>query len=134
MHDLLGPGIFNSDGDLWKLQRKTASNIFSVKNFKDFVTRVFSSDMESFDVRLDQLSQSNVVVDLQDLFYKFTLDSFLQIGFNVKLNSILQEKSVPFATAFDRTQNGLNFRFFSPIWKIFEYFHGQMTKDKKVYI
>lgn len=30
MHDFLGDGIFNVDGDQWKDQRKTASNIFNV--------------------------------------------------------------------------------------------------------
>lgn len=39
MHDLLGEGIFNSDGDRWKSQRKTASQIFHVKNFRDQFTK-----------------------------------------------------------------------------------------------
>jgi fatty acid omega-hydroxylase len=38
MHDLLGHGIFNANGDQWKWQRKTASHIFNVKNFRDQFT------------------------------------------------------------------------------------------------
>lgn len=38
MYDLLGHGIFNANGDQWKWQRKTASHIFNVKNFRDQFT------------------------------------------------------------------------------------------------
>ncbi|KAJ3213323.1 hypothetical protein HDU67_003042 [Dinochytrium kinnereticum] len=37
VHDVLGGGIFNADGDSWKRQRKLAANIFNVRNFKEFV-------------------------------------------------------------------------------------------------
>jgi hypothetical protein len=33
--DLFGTGIFVVDGDSWKVQRKTASNIFNVRAFRD---------------------------------------------------------------------------------------------------
>lgn len=38
MNDLFGHGIFNADGEQWKYQRKTAANIFNVKNFRDHFT------------------------------------------------------------------------------------------------
>lgn len=36
--DLLGHGIFNANGEQWKYQRKAASFIFNVKNFRDHFT------------------------------------------------------------------------------------------------
>lgn len=36
--DLFGNGIFNANGEDWKYQRKTASHIFNVKNFRDHFT------------------------------------------------------------------------------------------------
>lgn len=36
--DLLGHGIFNANGEQWKYQRKTASHIFNIKNFRDHFT------------------------------------------------------------------------------------------------
>lgn len=36
--DLLGHGIFNSNGEQWRWQRKSASLIFNVKNFRDHFT------------------------------------------------------------------------------------------------
>jgi fatty acid omega-hydroxylase len=38
LHELLGHGIFNANGEHWKYQRKTASHIFNVKNFRDRFT------------------------------------------------------------------------------------------------
>lgn len=38
MDALFGHGIFNTNGDEWKFQRKTASQIFNVKNFRDHFT------------------------------------------------------------------------------------------------
>lgn len=35
---LFGNGIFNANGEDWKYQRKTASHIFNVKNFRDHFT------------------------------------------------------------------------------------------------
>lgn len=36
--DLFGHGIFNANGEQWKYQRKTASHIFNIKNFRDLFT------------------------------------------------------------------------------------------------
>lgn len=36
-HDLLGQGIFNTDHDLWKMQRKTASLEFSTRTLRDLM-------------------------------------------------------------------------------------------------
>jgi cytochrome P450 len=36
--ELLGHGIFNANGEQWKWQRKTASLIFNVRNFRDHFT------------------------------------------------------------------------------------------------
>lgn len=41
MEVLLGDGIFNADGELWRKQRKTASFEFASKNLRDFSTVVF---------------------------------------------------------------------------------------------
>jgi cytochrome P450 len=36
--EILGHGIFNANGEQWKWQRKAASLIFNVKNFRDHFT------------------------------------------------------------------------------------------------
>ncbi|KAJ3188630.1 hypothetical protein HDU85_004344 [Gaertneriomyces sp. JEL0708] len=117
--DVLGNGIFNTDGETWRVQRKTASHIFNVKNFRDFVGRVFKEEAQIlFDV-LGQKADLSETVDMQDMLFKFTLDSFGRIGFNADL-SCLTKENVPFAIAFDRAQTVLLYRFFSPLWRLEE--------------
>ncbi|KAJ3328244.1 hypothetical protein HDU76_010321 [Blyttiomyces sp. JEL0837] len=118
--DVLGHGIFNSDGELWRSQRKTAANIFNVKNFKDFVGVVFTDEMESLNNRLSQFAESNAVFDLQDIFFRFTLDGFCKIGFGIDLHSMTEEKPVPFAAAFDQAQLRMMHRFVLPLWRLEE--------------
>lgn len=38
LSELLGNGIFNANGEKWRYQRKAASHIFNVKNFRDEFT------------------------------------------------------------------------------------------------
>jgi cytochrome P450 len=83
LRDVLGHGIFAVDGELWKPIRKKASNIFSIRAFREFVETVFVNEMRLFSVELIACAKSNTPVDLQDLFFRFTLDSFGQVGFGV---------------------------------------------------
>lgn len=118
--DVLGHGIFNADGHSWKVQRKTAANIFSVKNFRDFVGSVFVDEMTRLENKLSKAATSGSPVDMQDLFFRFTLDGFGKIGFGIDLHC-MEVDEVPFAQAFDRCQSKIDYRFFSPFWKLEEY-------------
>ena len=40
--ELLGNGIFNADGPVWKLQRKTVVHMFSVRSLKETMSVVFA--------------------------------------------------------------------------------------------
>ena len=131
--DVLGHGIFAADGEQWKIVRKTASHIFSTKAFKDFVETVFVDEMDALTLKLKDLSTTRQEFDLQDLFFRFTLDSFAYIGFGAHIRS-MQNGKVPFADAFDRLQNMVDFRFFNPIWRITELFpsiYSQKQDDLK---
>ena len=46
---MLGHGIFNVDGEEWKIQRKTASRMFNVKNFRDSMIGVFANHTEKLE-------------------------------------------------------------------------------------
>lgn len=65
MEVLLGDGIFNVDGELWRKQRKTASFEFASKNLRDFNTVVFRDySLKLFNI-LNQASLKNEHVDMQ---------------------------------------------------------------------
>ncbi|KAI9340180.1 cytochrome P450 [Zopfochytrium polystomum] len=118
--DVLGHGIFAVDGEEWKYQRKTSANLFNIKNFKEFVGVVFVEEMGLFSNRLERAVSNNEIVNLSELFFRFTLDGFCRIGFGENLNSLEQEKPVPFATAFDDAQTRLVQRFLTPLWSVVE--------------
>ncbi|KAJ3025857.1 UNVERIFIED_CONTAM: hypothetical protein HDU68_006584 [Siphonaria sp. JEL0065] len=125
-HDFLGHGIFNVDGDEWKSQRKLAANIFNVKNFKNYVRDVFSSEMESFCKILDLRAETSQEFDLQELFFRFTFDSFTRIGFGVEVNTMSADGPVAFMTAFDAIQTRCAKRMMTAAWwGITEYWSGQ---------
>ncbi|KAJ3337710.1 hypothetical protein HDU93_000658 [Gonapodya sp. JEL0774] len=112
--------VFNSDGDHWKVQRKTASNIFNVKNFRDvyaewvtlsvwceldrFVpnerwahhvpeTSVFIEESHLLASHLRAAAKGNAVIDLQDLFLRSTLDSFGRIALSTSFGCMKMENA-----------------------------------------
>lgn len=65
MEVLLGDGIFNVDGELWRKQRKTASFEFASKNLRDFSAVVFREYSLKLASILSQASCCNQQVDMQ---------------------------------------------------------------------
>jgi hypothetical protein len=82
MEVLLGHGIFNVDGELWKKQRKTASLEFASRNLRDFSTKVFKEYALKLSSILNQASFLNQQIDMQvlqntNIFYHICLYNFL---------------------------------------------------------
>jgi cytochrome P450 len=130
---LLGKGIFVSDGEEWRWQRKLAARMFSVKGFKLYVSEVFGAKA---DLLLERLAAAcpggdpgaaarlgvapGAAVDLQDLMYRFTLDTFARIGFGTDPGCLTTPGRLAFAEAFDRAQRTTNARFWMPLWPLLE--------------
>jgi cytochrome P450 len=92
------------------------------------VLNVFSSEIIKVYKILDAAAKSQVPIDLQDVFFRYTLDSFGRVGFRYAINSC--ENRAPFADAFDRMQRLITFRFYNPLWKITELLPS-VRKQKK---
>ncbi|KAI8813234.1 cytochrome P450 [Cladochytrium replicatum] len=133
-HSVLGNGIFNSDGEQWRKQRKTAANIFNVNNFRDFVEKVFQREMGDFDLLLSRHANQGTLIDLHDSFFRFTLDGFAQIAFSIELNSMLAASQTPFALAFDRAQAAVQDRFLWPFWKQTEWITNPSLKKDMSFV
>ncbi len=74
---VLGIGIFNSDGEQWRTQRKLASHMFSLNNFKDLQMPVFVHHAEMV---MDEIRNSKGgIVDVSDLTARYTLDSICEV-------------------------------------------------------
>ncbi|XP_051149267.1 cytochrome P450 704B1 [Andrographis paniculata] len=124
MEVLLGDGIFNADGELWRKQRKTASFEFASRNLRDFSTVVFREySLKLFDI-LCQASYINKEIDMQELLMRMTLDSICKVGFGVEIGTL--DPSLPdnrFAQAFDTVNTIVTLRFIDPLWKLKKFFN-----------
>ncbi|CAM6059923.1 unnamed protein product [Sphagnum tenellum] len=119
MHIFLGDGIFNADGEEWRRQRKTASFEFSSKILRDFSTVVFKEYTLNLAAILDNAATAHQAVDMQDLFMRMTLDAICKISFGVEMGSLAPSlPTIPFAKAFETTNEIVTARFVDPLWKL----------------
>ncbi|KAK6921996.1 Cytochrome P450 [Dillenia turbinata] len=119
MEVLLGDGIFNVDGELWRKQRKTASFEFASKNLKDFSTVVFREYSLKLSAILSQASFDHKEVDMQELLMRMTLDSICKVGFGVEIGTLAPDlPENHFARAFDTANIIVTLRFIDPLWRI----------------
>ncbi|KIY96920.1 Cytochrome P450 86A1 [Monoraphidium neglectum] len=71
-------------------------------------------------------------IDIQDVFYRFTLDAFCHIGFGTDPGCLSAAGRLPFAAAFDRAQRTTITRFWVPCWRLREALDGrgrQLRRD-----
>ncbi|KAL8503394.1 hypothetical protein ACS0TY_022217 [Phlomoides rotata] len=120
-HDLLGKGIFNSDGDTWLFQRKTAALEFTTRTLRQAMARWVSRAIKNrFCPMLVTAQLEGRPVDLQDLLLRLTLDNICGLAFGKDPQTLspgLPENG--FASAFDRATEATLQRFLLPefIWK-----------------
>ncbi|XP_068663246.1 cytochrome P450 CYP94D108-like [Aristolochia californica] len=127
--DFLGQGIFNSDGELWKVQRKTASFEFNTKSLRNFVM-----DAVRYEIRdrllplLTVVAEAQTSLDLQDALERFAFDNVCKVAFNedpgcLAADDAASESGVgrEFARAFELASSLIAGRFMYALpflWKI----------------
>jgi len=110
-HDLLGEGIFNSDGQEWLHQRKITSQMFTAKLFKEHIWGVVRQNAKKTRNIL-QAVEHGKSLDVFNLMNRFTLDTIGEIGFGKCIGS-LEDPSSPFLKSFDAAQQVTFERWFS---------------------
>jgi len=118
--DLLGHGIFNADGQNWLHQRKTASQMFTQKLFKEHIWVVVNRNATKLrDIMLEAADSVDAgqPLDVFNLMNRFTLDTIGEIGFGKSIGS-LEDSTSPFLKSFDRAQQIVFFRFLFAGWKV----------------
>ncbi|PPS02343.1 hypothetical protein GOBAR_AA18319 [Gossypium barbadense] len=76
MFDILGDGIFNSDLDLWKNQRIAAQGFMRHHLFHQFLLRTSRDKVEmGLMPIIDHAAKHGLVINLEDIFQRFTFDS-----------------------------------------------------------
>ncbi|KAL5994395.1 hypothetical protein ACLOJK_024445 [Asimina triloba] len=121
-HDLLGQGIFNSDGDTWLFQRKTAALEFTTRTLRQAMARWVSRSISlRFCPILKAAERESKPVDLQDLLLRLTFDNICGLAFGRDPETLqvgLPENG--FASSFDRATEATLQRFILPeaVWKL----------------
>lgn len=150
MAPVLGAGVFNSDGAMWKFHRSMTRPFFSRDRISHF--DIFDRHAEHLISRIKQRNALGLAVDFQDLVGRFTLDSATEFLFGSCVNSLSGRLPMPygveglmdqeggvaggneggvaadFPTAFMRAQEAVSARErLGPIWPLWEMW-GDNTK------
>ncbi|XP_052188474.1 alkane hydroxylase MAH1-like [Diospyros lotus] len=122
MFDILGDGIFNSDGDVWQDHRKVGQLFVSHLKFHRFSGKTSRDKVKKGLVPvLDHASDLGLVVDLQDVFQRLTFDTTCMLVTGYDPGCLSPElPRVPFADAMDDAERVILLRHVVPesIWKL----------------
>ncbi|KAG8696614.1 hypothetical protein FRC08_007036 [Ceratobasidium sp. 394] len=133
---VLGSGIFNSDGEMWKFHRTMSRPYFS----RERVTH-FDNFARHADVAIAKIPDEATAIDFQDLVSRFTMDSATEFLFGVDVKSLDEplaaeetpNPSVGFAKAFMRVQEKVLKRFMlANAWPYFEMFWDRTGEEMRV--
>ncbi|KAL1324380.1 hypothetical protein HN51_034543 [Arachis hypogaea] len=123
--EILGDGIFNTDSHKWKHNRNILHSLFRQNSFESLVVKTIHKKLESCLVPLlNNTSELGTVVDLQDIFQRFSFDNICSIvlGFdpNSLPNKLKEFPEVAFEKAFNKMEDTMFYRHIVPrfLWKL----------------
>uniref|UniRef100_A0ACD5XMT3 Uncharacterized protein n=1 Tax=Avena sativa TaxID=4498 RepID=A0ACD5XMT3_AVESA len=83
LHDFLGRGILNVDGDAWRAQRKAASYEFNTRSLRAFVAESVHGELHGRLLPLlRRAAISGQPIDLQDTLERFAFDNICRVAFD----------------------------------------------------
>ncbi|KAI0353450.1 cytochrome P450 monooxygenase pc-3 [Trametes cingulata] len=92
-HSVLGTGVFNADGELWKFHRMMTRPYFSRDRISHF--ELFDVHAETAINRMKERFRGGHAVDFQDLVLRFTLDSATEFLFGTCVRTL--QSDLPYA-------------------------------------
>ncbi|OAE33012.1 hypothetical protein AXG93_1913s1130 [Marchantia polymorpha subsp. ruderalis] len=119
LNEFLGDGIFNSDGELWKKQRKLMQGEVQRKVLRDYSLVTYREKAHLLASIVSKASYSATSLEMQDLFKRMTLDTIVEVATGVQLGALSYElPDVPFQSAFDEANVNVHVRFVDPLWRV----------------
>lgn len=106
---MFGDGIFTQEGTAWKASRDMLRPQLQHKQYEDL--EVFR---QAIDDLISQVEKSNGIIDLQPLFFRFTLDTSTAFLFGESVRSLITPEAIgeqTFASAFNTAQQCVTKRF-----------------------
>ncbi|KAI0779175.1 cytochrome P450 monooxygenase pc-2 [Irpex lacteus] len=145
MQSVLGTGVFNSDGDMWKFHRTMTRPFFTKDRISHFelFERHAGNFVDHAIAKIKERNRDGYSIDFQDLIARFTLDSATEFLFGACVHSLETTLPYPwnapphlkvrssspaeaFARAFAEAQDIISTRTrIGPIWPFYE-----LLKDK----
>ncbi|PIA47894.1 hypothetical protein AQUCO_01400472v1 [Aquilegia coerulea] len=121
--DIMGDGIFNADLDSWKTQRKMALQFLNHKKFQSYLEQYSFNKVENGLIPvLEHVLEQNLVLDLQDLFKRYTFDTATIFLTGTDPCSLTTEynKWRPYINALDDAEEAVLYRHAIPVncWKL----------------
>ncbi|CAH2079785.1 unnamed protein product [Thlaspi arvense] len=136
--DVLGEGILTADSELWKNLRKASKVMFSHQGFRRFSMSTTRRKLKGGLVPLlNHFAEEGAVLDLQDVFLRFTSDTTLVTvtgSADPRSLSIEMQEVDEFAKALNDVAEGVMYRHVKPrfLWKLQRWFgFGQEKKLSK---
>ncbi|KAI0775658.1 cytochrome P450 [Trametes elegans] len=102
MGSLLGVGVFNADGDLWKFHRSMTRPFFSKDRISHF--DIFDRHAQDALQQMKTRMRQGYAIDWQDLVSRFTLDSATEFLFGRDVRSLSAGLPYPPTSDIARTQ------------------------------
>lgn len=141
---MLGTGIFNSDGDIWKFHRAMTRPFFTRDRIADF--DIFDRHCELTLEKIDERCSTGQPIDFQDIVSRFTMDSATDFLFGVDVHSLSSPLPLPgsspatisetnrFTAAFIRSLEAVatRVRWRGKGWQVNEFWKDKTTEDMKV--
>ncbi|KAI6168973.1 cytochrome P450 [Pisolithus thermaeus] len=146
---LLGTGVFNSDGKIWKFHRSMIRPFFNKDRVSHFDT--FEKHTESALSQTRARLQEGYPVDFQDMVGRFTLDSATELLFGKNVDSLsaglaYPKSSLPgqnqehanhasnvFVCAFSEAQSQAMLRStLGTLWRLAEFWSDRIQEDMEV--
>ncbi|KAI9463428.1 cytochrome P450 [Boletus coccyginus] len=148
-NSFLGTGVFNSDGNIWKLHRAMARPFFNIDRISHF--DIFDRHAETTITLMRERFRAGLAVDFQDAISRFTFDSAsdflsgrctdtlaaeLPYPYNYsgpRVASKASDTALDFATAFNAAQHVVIKRnIIGRSWPLFELVRDPMREPMKV--
>ncbi|KAK7260680.1 hypothetical protein RIF29_26927 [Crotalaria pallida] len=132
--EAFGDGIFTTDSEPWKSSRSLLHSLFKGRNFDVFLEKTIHKKLKSSLLPiLDHAQQHGTVMDLQEVFNRFTFDNICSIvlGFDPNCLSI-DFPDVACEKAFNEAEEVIFYRHIVPasVWKVQKWL--QIGQEKKM--
>ncbi|KAI0002627.1 cytochrome P450 [Xylariaceae sp. FL0662B] len=117
--DLFGTGIINSDGELWKIQRKAGLAFLNASNLRVLTNSALPQYLGQSVGYLRAQSRLDNIVDLQTVFHEITSQLMGKMAYGMEMHT-----EDDFTLAFEYASGATTKRFQNPLWFIVEPFTG----------